>query len=126
MFGLSENRCPECGQAFDPNDSTTYLLEEKPKPGWVYLGAASAFWVMAMIARAVLYSGFINGNIPAVILVILLMVAAFGAGIAVIVPSISALRRLPPMENTVLYDLAVIASGLNILSGLLFVVENIV
>lgn len=38
LRGLSEQRCPECGQPFDPADATTYMI--KQRSGRRYLAAA--------------------------------------------------------------------------------------
>jgi ribosomal protein L37E len=54
LFGLPENRCPECGQAFDPADRRTYLRYPK---GWLlrrWLRRASyTFLGLLLIASAI-------------------------------------------------------------------------
>jgi hypothetical protein len=35
LDGLTEHRCPECGRAFDPDDSKTYFT--RFADGWRYL-----------------------------------------------------------------------------------------
>ncbi len=53
LRGLLENRCPECGQTFDPADPATYSLSPKPPPRTralllaygVPLGVTLWFWL---------------------------------------------------------------------------------
>ena len=42
LHGLPEDRCPECGRAFDPGDSSTYIgkLESGKTYLWTAIGAA--------------------------------------------------------------------------------------
>jgi hypothetical protein len=53
LFGLSENRCPECGQAFDPANRGTYL--RYPPLAW---------WerVVLLLAGAVASAGLVTGG----------------------------------------------------------------
>lgn len=44
LVGLSENRCPECGRAFDPADPRTFRYPRRP-PAWVRWLAARRKYV---------------------------------------------------------------------------------
>jgi hypothetical protein len=52
LHGLPENRCPECGRAFDPSNSTTFLC--RLADGRKYLAAAllGVFGMMAPVMMA--------------------------------------------------------------------------
>lgn len=46
LEGLPENRCPECGQVFDPDDPRT--LAPPPERGRWYLAAMAVCWVLVV------------------------------------------------------------------------------
>lgn len=47
---LAENRCPECGRAFDPADPNTFLHNRSAQRGrWTPLGIGLAFIVGPVI-----------------------------------------------------------------------------
>ena len=53
LRGLPENRCPECGRAFDPSNSATFLCRQAD--GRKYL-AAAVFGLFVMIAPIMIAS----------------------------------------------------------------------
>lgn len=48
LNGLAENRCPECGRAFDPADATTFVLGRERKSGLRYLTRAVIYLLCAL------------------------------------------------------------------------------
>src|SRR4051794_33949091 len=51
LAGLSQHRCPECAQAFDPLDSSTFEASPRPRPRWWrrLLLAVSLYPLMVLI-----------------------------------------------------------------------------
>ena len=52
LKGLTEHRCPECGRAFDPNDSKTYGTGWRPKPWTISIAVFSG--LVAFISSLIL------------------------------------------------------------------------
>lgn len=44
LRGLPEHRCPECGQTFDPDDTTTFLPTPDPLKRQTMLDPSVGFW----------------------------------------------------------------------------------
>lgn len=64
--GLPENRCPECGRAFDPDDSTTFLCSQvdgRRYLTWALLGLFGMVVPipMARLLASVLLPGWVLG-----------------------------------------------------------------
>ena len=53
LHGLPESRCPECGRAFDPDDSTTFLCSQVDGRKYLTLALSGLFGMTApiMVAR---------------------------------------------------------------------------
>jgi hypothetical protein len=62
LYGLPENRCPECGRAFDPADPSTFKLDRPtktslvgyfvtPPPAWIPL---AGYILIALLALLIL------------------------------------------------------------------------
>lgn len=55
MRGLPENRCPECGAAFDPTDPTSFKLtpdRERAWPGWLAVAALGHPFTTVLLIHA--------------------------------------------------------------------------
>jgi hypothetical protein len=60
---LTENRCPECGRAFDPKDATSFALDNPTSVIWrtvsdvlLYLLVLSPFIIVVLATLLSLYS----------------------------------------------------------------------
>lgn len=62
LNGLSENRCPECGQTFDPNEPRTFALTPNYWRQHRWLPAALASPVVAVVLAAMAMSIFWPGR----------------------------------------------------------------
>jgi hypothetical protein len=62
LAGLSENRCPECGQTFDPNNSETFALTPDYWRQHRWLPAVLASLVVAVVLAAMAISIFLPGR----------------------------------------------------------------
>jgi len=56
LRNLSENRCPECGRVFDPNDPLTFLPDagDRRPIGWIMI------WLLVCIVALVLITLYLN------------------------------------------------------------------
>jgi hypothetical protein len=50
LRGLTERRCPECGQAFDPADSESYLKTIPPDRTWEHATTIVKWLLLAGMA----------------------------------------------------------------------------
>src|SRR5688572_6340901 len=75
LCGLPENRCPECGRAFDPFDATTMRLpgvRPPPKP---------VPFAVEMIIAAVIAAGFTTASLVAPVAPLCVLAAVIWIGI---------------------------------------------
>jgi len=52
LRGLPENRCPECGRAFDPDDSTTFLCSQVDGRKYLTMALLGLFGMVVPIPTA--------------------------------------------------------------------------
>ena len=63
LRGLEENRCPECGRGFDPNDPSTFWPESGPP----FPAGALAFSVLGILIATIAWmSGGAEGKLLSV------------------------------------------------------------
>ncbi len=97
LRGLPENRCPECGRTFDPDDPQSYV--SKLRSGRVYLAAAiGGLAAMAIpLAAAKLGDLEVIRSSAALLLLAPFMVGGLAAEAIVLDASVRALRRPPEL-----------------------------
>lgn len=92
LGGLPENRCPECGRPFDPNDPQTY--DPHGLAGQVFSQAATwAAWLAVPAALLMLLQTFASA-IPNWVLALAAVLAFVGLSIAIVVVGASGRRLL--------------------------------
>ncbi len=124
LDGLPENRCPECGRPFDPEDPDSFTWGTRHRSGWAYLGLAIACWVAAELPRVLLDSGSVRGS-WFVIALLATMAGAVALGILVLVKSVVLIKaRYHDAGYCMPFELAVIASSFNALRALHYIIEN--
>lgn len=56
---LAESRCPECGRGFDPMDSKTFAIKQRPTRGW--LAATVVMWIWPVLGFALVHFTWFAG-----------------------------------------------------------------
>jgi hypothetical protein len=94
LRGLPENRCPECGRAFDPHDSTTFLCSQIDGRKYLALALLGVFGMIGAIMMATLLGRTLPGQILG-----WMVLGAFAAGLLTTAVALGvSIRRLrqPP------------------------------